>query len=189
MSQFWKNFNKFVANKNLSLYEVLKSNKYDEENMMELKNTDKIPSERNCLQIFKELGVKYPDMFCTDCKYEFVEEKPDFPCMVCVCGNRYESAVAAADKQQEPPKQADAVNHPSHYCNGGVECIDAIKASMETLEFRGYCKGNILKYIWRYGNKGGLEDLKKARWYLERLITEISEEDFEWKAGEQNEMR
>ena len=64
----------------------------------------------------------------------------------------------------------DAVNHPSHYVSGGIECIDAIKASMSTIEYQGYCKGNALKYLWRWRLKGGVEDLKKARVYLDWLI-------------------
>ena len=68
----------------------------------------------------------------------------------------------------------DTVNHPAHYTQGAVECIEAIKASMTASEFRGYLKGNAMKYLWRYQFKGGVEDLKKASWYLNRLIKEIA---------------
>jgi len=64
----------------------------------------------------------------------------------------------------------NSINHPSHYTRGSIECIDAIMAALTPSEFRGYIKGNILKYIWREYNKNGVEDLKKARWYLDRLI-------------------
>lgn len=68
----------------------------------------------------------------------------------------------------------DAVNHPSHYTFGNIECIDAIEASMKPDEFRGYLKGCILKYMWRYENKEEpLQDLKKARWYLNKLVSTI----------------
>ena len=67
----------------------------------------------------------------------------------------------------------DNVNHPEHYTKGGVECIEAIKASMSCEAFCGYCKGNILKYIWRYEDKGQAEDLKKAKVYLDWLISEV----------------
>lgn len=64
----------------------------------------------------------------------------------------------------------DPIN-PSHYADGnGVECIYAIEASMSTEEFKGFLKGNVQKYVWRYSQKNGAEDLKKAKWYLERLI-------------------
>lgn len=72
----------------------------------------------------------------------------------------------------------DTVNKPVHYNNGKVECIEAIDASMTEVEFRGYLKGNVLKYVWRYLYKGKpLEDLKKARWYLDRLIESYEQHD------------
>lgn len=64
----------------------------------------------------------------------------------------------------------DNVSHPSHYCQGGIECIKAIEASMTPEEFQGYCKGNVMKYIWRFREKNGLEDLKKAQVYLGWMI-------------------
>ena len=70
-------------------------------------------------------------------------------------------------------KHHDPVNSPSHYASGGVECIDAIKASMSHDAFLGYLKGNVQKYMWRYEKKvNPSEDLKKARWYLDKLIEE-----------------
>ena len=64
----------------------------------------------------------------------------------------------------------DAVQHPSHYTQGGIECIEAIRASMTADGFCDYCKGNIIKYIWRWRDKGGVEDLRKASVYLNWLI-------------------
>ena len=75
-----------------------------------------------------------------------------------------------ATKEAAPVVQDDMVNHPSHYTDGGIECIDAIEAALTAEEFRGYCKGNNLKYTWRERHKGGTESLKKAQWYLDRLI-------------------
>ena len=75
----------------------------------------------------------------------------------------------------------DNVNHPSHYTQGVIECIDAIEASMTPEQFRGAMKANIIKYLWRYGHKNGLEDLKKARFYLERMIA-----SFEKGIGEEH---
>jgi len=66
----------------------------------------------------------------------------------------------------------DNVNHPPHYNQGGIECIEAIKAATGS-GFVKYCTGNVIKYLWRYDNKGGLEDLKKAAWYLDRAIKEM----------------
>jgi hypothetical protein len=66
----------------------------------------------------------------------------------------------------------DAVN-PDHYKHAKVECIDAIEAATEGLEgFEGMCTGNSIKYLWRWKKKGGKEDLKKARWYINRLLGE-----------------
>jgi len=73
-------------------------------------------------------------------------------------------------KEEAPVIQVDVVNHPSHYTDGGIECIEAIEAQLTAEEFRGYLKGNIAKYVWREKHKGGTESLKKARWYLDRLI-------------------
>ncbi len=64
----------------------------------------------------------------------------------------------------------DNVNHPSHYNDGGLECIEAIEAQLTPEEYRGYLKGNVAKYVWREKHKGGIESLKKAQWYLTRLI-------------------
>ena len=70
----------------------------------------------------------------------------------------------------------DLVNHPTHYNSGGIECIQAIEASMELEAFQGYLKGNILKYIWRMSYKGkALEDCKKSQWYLNKLISTLED--------------
>ena len=68
----------------------------------------------------------------------------------------------------------DNVNHPKHYTQGGIECIDAIKAAtVGKSGIEAVCVANIVKYLWRYEEKNGVEDVKKARWYLERLISEL----------------
>jgi hypothetical protein len=69
------------------------------------------------------------------------------------------------------PLHVDVVNSPPHYKTGGIEAIEGIEASMGPEAFAGYAKGSCLKYLWRYEKKGKpLEDLKKARWFLDRLI-------------------
>jgi hypothetical protein len=73
--------------------------------------------------------------------------------------------------EHRPEVKEDSVNHPSHYTDGAIECIEAIEAQQTIEEFRGYMKGNIVKYIWRERFKGNTESLKKARWYLDHLIT------------------
>lgn len=72
----------------------------------------------------------------------------------------------------------DAVN-PIHYKQGDIECIDAIQASMSAEAFKGYLKGNNMKYMWRYESKQAmnpLEDLRKAEWYLDKLKMTVSME-------------
>ena len=64
----------------------------------------------------------------------------------------------------------DSVNHPSHYTQGDIECIDAIQSSMSRDAFIGYLKGNCIKYLWRAGLKDdAVEDVRKAEWYLNKL--------------------
>jgi hypothetical protein len=70
----------------------------------------------------------------------------------------------------------DNVN-PSHYKKGKVECIDAIESA--TISKKGLdavCTANVIKYLWRCESKGGVEDMKKAQWYLNRMIAQYVEE-------------
>ena len=81
------------------------------------------------------------------------------------------------ERNDEVEPTNDAVQHPSHYTQGGIECIDAIKASMTADGFADYCKGNIIKYICRWRDKGGVEDLRKASVYLDWLINAADEKE------------
>ena len=65
---------------------------------------------------------------------------------------------------------------PEHYKFGGVECIGAIKSSLSPEQFKGYLKASIIKYLWRYEKKNGLEDLEKADWFLRKLRYEVEHE-------------
>lgn len=67
----------------------------------------------------------------------------------------------------------DNVNSPKHYCKGGLECINVIKAQLTPEQNKGYLYGNVLKYMWRWPEKNGLEDLRKAEHYLKWLIEEV----------------
>ena len=72
----------------------------------------------------------------------------------------------------------DVVNNPDHYNTGNIECIDAIQESMSSVAFKGYLKGNCMKYLWRYDYKGKqVEDLQKANWYLQKLTAMVTEEN------------
>lgn len=77
--------------------------------------------------------------------------------------------------KQTTPKQHDPVNHPNHYTAGGIETIDFMQAELTNEQFKGYCLGNVLKYCSRHEHKSGKEDLKKARWYLDKLLEAVGE--------------
>ena len=65
----------------------------------------------------------------------------------------------------------DAIN-PNHYKGNGIECIEYMKERLNSEAFLGYLNGNVIKYTHRWQDKNGVEDLRKARWYLDRLIEE-----------------
>ena len=80
-----------------------------------------------------------------------------------------------ANKQSD--NVVDMVNSPPHYNQTGIECIEAISAATDS-NFKYYLQGNIMKYLWRFDYKDKpLEDLQKAKWYLDRLIEEVMASD------------
>lgn len=72
--------------------------------------------------------------------------------------------------EMEIAETDSTAENPFHYRQGEIEAIDAIEAALSANEFRGYLKGNVMKYVWREAHKGGPEDLRKAQWYLDRLV-------------------
>lgn len=82
-----------------------------------------------------------------------------------------------AEIEQVRQATKDNVNHPSHYADSAIECIDAMEAMMTPEQFIGYLRGNLFKYQWRYEKKNGIEDLKKAQWYLEKLTVKVAEKN------------
>lgn len=103
------------------------------------------------------------DMLCCDvCDHD---DDPDWQCYDC-WHNWLNNEVDMEDKVKE-----DKVNHPRHYdLPGGGQAIDVITDMLDDTEIEGYYKGNIIKYIARYKGESGAESLKKARWYLDKLI-------------------
>lgn len=121
-----------------------------------------------------------------------VQENPELP-VICevdgeiCCGDEYylgefgrcfvgEYAVYAGREGVKimQNKQNDMVNHPSHYTQGGVECIDALEAATTGLTgIEAVCTANAIKYLWRWKFKGGKQDLEKARWYIDRMISKL----------------
>ena len=108
---------------------------------------------------------------------------PPFDTVLSKDPSTWEEAINSGDsidnqmrKATDIEEEHDPVNHPSHYNQFGIECLTAIEASMTPVEFRGYLKGNCQKYIWRYVYKGKpVEDLKKASFYLNKLIEKVEE--------------
>jgi hypothetical protein len=79
----------------------------------------------------------------------------------------------ATPEEWDRLSKTDPVNSPSHYKHSGdIECIDAIRAMLGREGLMHSCEANIIKYLWRWRYKGGVESLRKARWYLEKLIKE-----------------
>ena len=81
-----------------------------------------------------------------------------------------------AELNIEPENKPDMVSHPKHYTQGDIECIDALKAA--TVGKRGIeavCVSNVINYLWRYEEKNGIDDVRKSKWYIERLLKELEE--------------
>ena len=71
----------------------------------------------------------------------------------------------------------DNIN-PNHYKQGKIECIDAIEsATVHKQGIEAVCTANIIKYLWRYESKNGIEDVRKAKWYIERLLTVLERKE------------
>jgi hypothetical protein len=92
---------------------------------------------------------------------------------------RHEDYMKRLEQLENAGKEAyggvDLVNSPPHYNQAGIECVDAIAAATDD-GFQYYLQGNIIKYLWRYRYKNGIQDLEKAQWYLNKLIETLEEE-------------
>ena len=92
---------------------------------------------------------------------------------------RHEDYIKHLEKLEASGKEAyggvDLVNSPPHYNQAGIECVDAIAAATGD-GFQYYLQGNIIKYLWRYRYKNGIQDLEKAQWYLNKLIETLEKE-------------
>lgn len=119
---------------------------------------------------------------CSNCKHNkmsichFGNVIGGMPCKTTTMEYWELSDDAKADLLHDAEPEHDAVEHPSHYTSGGIECIDCIKAALGE-NFIGFLMGNVIKYSYRYKHKNGVEDLKKARWYLDRAIKELTDEE------------
>ena len=138
----------YCDNKTFNCTECPLSKKYDEE-------TDEYTDTYAC--VFDEMS----DTMLNKC-YNWYKELD-----LAACEN---SETECCSKKSD----VDMVNHPSHYTQGGIECIDALKAAtVSKTGIEAVCTANAIKYLWRYEEKNGIEDVKKARWYIDRLIKEL----------------
>lgn len=88
----------------------------------------------------------------------------------CWLSEYFELAEDEPAVKEDTQEVSDNVNSPKHYASQSIECIVAMEAMLSKEEFIGYLRGNIFKYQWRYKQKNGMEDLKKAQWYQSKLI-------------------
>lgn len=145
---------------------------WNEENAQTIKELCEVESRiaqlegRNPLEIYKIVSNS---------------EQPDDPSIPYPTGNEIRQLFGC------PPISGEtAVEHPSHYTSGGIECIDAMKAMLAGYEqakivtkfYWHFLSGQVFKYLWRWPLKERpLQDLKKARWYLDRLIDDVENQD------------
>ena len=104
---------------------------------------------------------------CTDCRYKDIS-KGNSPCSNCInnCGSK---------ECFEPILPKEEINHPDRYKTDGVECIDVMLKIFGVDAVKSFCKLNAFKYIWREQHKNGVEDIKKAVWFLNKYI-ELSQD-------------
>lgn len=104
---------------------------------------------------------------CCECKGTSVPSSKEF---------RSRPLLWELNSEIEHESENDTVNHPFHYTQGGIECIDAMESAFGARELAVYCKIAAFKYIWRCEHKNGSEDIKKAIWYLNKYL-ELKEGD------------
>ena len=100
----------------------------------------------------------------------------EYPSGYTYSGSRWVDFEKCIDIETRPYKE-DKVNSPAHYGQGTIECIDYIEDFLTREEFIGYLRGNIAKYLHRWRYKNGLEDLKKAQWYQNKLIEVVGNDN------------
>lgn len=128
----------------------------------------KFKSDIESLITFDMTVKVYSEHYCKECRKQYS------------CGCTSDMLMSCADfepaiENESTEQNHDAVNHPSHYTAGGIECIDCIKAALGE-NYIGFLIGNVIKYVYRYKDKNGSEDLKKAAVYLEWAIKELENE-------------
>ena len=110
--------------------------------------------------------------FCVDCATDFY--KKEYKKAIYGAGPADSYYPPGAGTGYDWSEKPDMVNSPAHYTKGDIECIDAIAEAVKQLRgMEAMCTGNAIKYLWRWRYKNGTEDLKKAVWYIQRMIDEF----------------
>lgn len=114
------------------------------------------------------------ERLCSNCKYSkfSTETEPCLSCFYDIITDR-----PKWEMKNETESTGESVNHPAHYCQGKFECIDVMVETFGEEATKGFCLLNAFKYIWRTGEKNGVEDVKKARWYLDKYLELEGETD------------
>lgn len=114
------------------------------------------------------MGYVYPGT-CLECRYDSLECDQE-PCLTCKHNIPIDDPNYRTAPEHYFPKWVgeDGVNHPSHYNQGGIECIDAMVAAFGKEAVATFCHINAFKYLWRTEHKNGLQDIDKAIWYLNK---------------------
>lgn len=104
---------------------------------------------------------------CEGCKHELLSTNEE-PCCYCRFGKKIDGDDMYTPVSTPRPKE-DLVNHPSHYADTcSLECIEVMEYIYGPLDLSIFCRCNAFKYLWRFKNKGGAQDLEKAKWYLKK---------------------
>jgi hypothetical protein len=122
-----------------------------------------------------DLFKKKPsDIECVHCGKSVIGKQIPIEKRFCIVCHSVQTVIKLGDKIKIECNcfkgSVDNVNHPQHYTQGGIETIEYLQAKLTAEQFEGYLVGNILKYVSRYPHKNGIEDLKKAQWYINKLL-------------------
>ena len=98
---------------------------------------------------------------CGNCKYQDTPRNY-LPCIACEGHDHWADAPSQAKRSN--------VEHPAHYAGTSIECIDAMVETQGEEAVKNFCICNAFKYLWRHAKKNGVEDVKKAAWYLNKFI-------------------
>lgn len=127
-------------------------------NKIKIFNGEEIKAE----EIQLEVGKKYEAI-----PMYYITADTDCPIAV------YQDGFVPVENYTAITGEEDIINKPKHYTQTGIEAIDYLKMTMPNEAFKGFLEGNVKKYMHRFRFKNGIEDLKKANWYLNKLIKEL----------------